>query len=193
MRVAIAFLPLKWLLLGATALALVAEFGVDLAILSIATIVPTFVTPVLPWLRISISHLGCSRMVALAPLLGEQVVFPGAEFGHHDCESGHGFWLVMTEISGKPFVVDFVSECGEGLGVTAIDDLIFLLEETSPELTYELVQLFLDEGQIIDIRRFDVCTLEICHELGLHSSPTVDRAGAQSMQPMMGRTIQHEW
>jgi hypothetical protein len=64
----------------------------------------------------------------------------------------------MAEISREPLIIDIVSERGEGLGVGAIDDLIFLLEEMSPEPTYGLAQLLLYEGQIISIRRLNVCT-----------------------------------
>lgn len=133
-------------------------------------------------LPVPILHLGRVG-VLLAPLLGEPCVLSSTESGHHLHELGHGLGLVMTVVPHEELSVGTVLERGDGLGIIALDDLIFLFHESGPVTAYCFVVPLPRIGLVTSVRGSDVCTSEVPQELGPKVCPAPDGVGLQGEQP----------
>lgn len=145
----------------------IVDSGVQLVVFTITVVVvPTLVPVIALGLAVPVLHLGRTG-VLLAHILAESRVFLGADPGHHLHDRRHGLGLVMTEVPHKELVVGTVLEHGDGIRFVALDDLIFLLEESGLVTTYRFLLPLPHIGQVTSIRRSDVLTSEVPRELGL--------------------------
>ena len=109
------FLPLAGL--GA------AESDVDCSVVGIITIASTFAS-ITSELAIVVLNLGGACLAGCVFAASQPAILARTEAGHECREGCHGFWLLLTKVSGKPLITDVMIKGRLGFGIRTVDNLI---------------------------------------------------------------------
>ena len=81
------------------------EPGIDCRVFGVIAIVAALVS-VAMWLAVAVSGLRCATVACCVVATGQPAILARAKTDHECCESCHGLWIFLTEMSGKPLVMD---------------------------------------------------------------------------------------
>ena len=83
------------------------ESGIDRRILNVIIVVSMLVS-VASGLVVAIFSFRGSGIACIVFATGRPTIFAHTKAGHECREGRHGFWLILAEVAGEPFVADAV-------------------------------------------------------------------------------------
>ena len=86
-----------------------AESSVDCGVIGVFAIASAFVY-IAPKFSGVVLGLGGACLAGCVFATSQLAVLTRAKAGHECCDGCHGFWLVLAEVAGEPFVTDVVFE-----------------------------------------------------------------------------------